>query len=72
HQRPDDLKIIDGIGPVNEAWLHRQGVWYFWQIASWGPQELAWVARHLPNFGSRVYRENWVAQAARLAAQQTM
>jgi predicted flap endonuclease-1-like 5' DNA nuclease len=72
HQRPDDLKIIDGIGPVNERWLHAQGVRYFWQIASWSPAELAWVAHHLPNFGSRVYRENWIAQAAKLAAQQSM
>lgn len=72
HGASDDLKIIDGIGPVNEAWLHAQGVRYFWQIASWTPDELAWVAQHLPNFGTRVYRENWVAQAARLAAQQTM
>jgi predicted flap endonuclease-1-like 5' DNA nuclease len=69
-QRPDDLKLIDGIGPVNERWLHAQGVHYFWQIACWAPEELAWVANHLPNFGSRVYRENWVAQAAKLAAQQ--
>ncbi|MEY4906865.1 MAG: putative rane protein [Pseudomonadota bacterium] len=72
HQRPDDLKIIDGIGPVNERWLHAHGVHYFWQIASWSPAELAWVAHHLPNFGSRVYRENWIAQAAKLAAQQSI
>jgi predicted flap endonuclease-1-like 5' DNA nuclease len=72
HQRPDDLKIIDGIGPVNERWLHAHGVRYFWQIASWSPAELAWVAHHLPNFGSRVYRENWIAQAAKLAAQQSI
>ncbi|MEX8495163.1 hypothetical protein [Sphaerotilus sp.] len=72
HQRPDDLKSIDGIGPVNERWLHAQGVRYFWQIASWSPAELAWVANHLPNFGSRVYRENWIAQAARLAARPSM
>ncbi|HMW24491.1 MAG TPA: hypothetical protein PKC59_13730, partial [Burkholderiaceae bacterium] len=69
HGTPDDLKVIDGIGPVNEAWLHQQGVWYFWQIAAWSAPEVAWVAHHLPNFGSRVYRENWVAQAAKLAAQ---
>lgn len=68
-QHPDDLKVIDGIGPVNERWLHAQGVHYFWQIACWSPEELAWVAHHLPNFGSRVYRENWVAQAAKLATQ---
>jgi predicted flap endonuclease-1-like 5' DNA nuclease len=71
HQPPDDLKVIDGIGPVNERWLHTHGVRYFWQIASWSPAELAWVALHLPNFGSRVYRENWIAQAARLAARQS-
>lgn len=69
HGAPDDLEVIDGIGPVNEAWLHQQGIWYFWQIAAWTAPEVAWVAHHLPNFGSRVYRENWVAQAARLAAQ---
>lgn len=69
HGTPDDLKVIDGIGPVNEAWLHQQGVRYFWQIAAWSAPEVAWVAHHLPNFGSRVYRENWVAQAAKLAAQ---
>ncbi|WP_310460575.1 hypothetical protein [Sphaerotilus sp.] len=72
HQRPDDLKIIDGIGPVNERWLHAHGVRYFWQIASWSPAELAWVANHLPNFGSRVYRENWIAQSAKLATRQSM
>lgn len=64
----DDLKVIVGIGPVNEAWLHQQGIWSFAQIASWNAAEVAWIAHHLPNFGSRVFRENWVAQAARLAA----
>ncbi|HQY09235.1 MAG TPA: hypothetical protein PK797_11060 [Burkholderiaceae bacterium] len=64
----DDLKIIVGIGPVNETWLRQQGIWTFAQIASWNAAELAWIAHHLPNFGSRVYRENWVTQAARLAA----
>lgn len=72
HQPPDDLKVIGGIGPVNERWLHAHGVRYFWQIASWSPAELAWVAHHLPNFGSRVYRENWIAQAATLAARPPM
>jgi predicted flap endonuclease-1-like 5' DNA nuclease/DNA repair exonuclease SbcCD ATPase subunit len=63
----DDLKEIGGIGPVNEKWLHDQGIFYFWQIASWVPEELAWVSQNLPNFGKRVYRENWVAQAMQLA-----
>jgi predicted flap endonuclease-1-like 5' DNA nuclease len=63
----DNLQLIDGIGPVNERWLHRTGIYHFWQIAQWTPDELAWVAHHLPNFGTRVYRENWVAQAAKHA-----
>jgi predicted flap endonuclease-1-like 5' DNA nuclease len=64
---PDDLKEIGGIGPVNEQWLHKQGVFYFWQIASWTPAEAAWIAKNLPKFGGRVYKENWMEQAVRLA-----
>ncbi len=63
----DDLKAIGGIGPVNERWLHRNGIYFFAQIAQWSLEEIAWVARHLPNFGKRVYRENWVRQATELA-----
>jgi predicted flap endonuclease-1-like 5' DNA nuclease/predicted nucleic acid-binding Zn-ribbon protein len=66
-QQADDLKAIGGIGPVNERWLHRNGIYFFAQIAQWSAEELAWVARHLPNFGKRVYRENWVRQATELA-----
>jgi predicted flap endonuclease-1-like 5' DNA nuclease len=64
---PDDLKEIGGIGPVNEKWLHQQGIFHFWQIASFDVANLAWLSKGLPNFGTRVYRENWVDQAARLA-----
>ncbi len=71
-QRPDDLKAIGGIGPVNERWLHRNGIYFYAQVAQWSPEELAWVARHLPNFGKRVYRENWVRQAAELARPDVM
>ncbi len=66
-QRPDDLKAIGGIGPVNERWLHGNGIYFYAQIAGWSLEEMAWVARHLPNFGKRVYRENWVRQAGELA-----
>lgn len=64
---PDDLKEIGGIGPVNEKWLHQQGIFHFWQIAAFDVANLAWLSKGLPNFGTRVYRENWVDQAARLA-----
>lgn len=63
----DDLKAIGGVGPKNEAWLHAQGLFHFWQIATLDVAGVAWLSRNLPAFGSRVYRENWVDQATRLA-----
>lgn len=63
---PDNLQAIQGIGAANEAWLHGCGVWYLWQIAGWKAEEQQWVAAHLPRFGRRVYRENWVGQARAL------
>lgn len=65
--KPDDLKEIGGVGPTNEAWLHEQGVYHFWQIATMQAPAVAWLANNLPTFGKRVYRENWVDQAVRLA-----
>lgn len=67
---PDNLQRINGIGPANQAWLNRCGVWYLWQIAGWKAEEQQWVAGHLPRFGRRVYRENWVAQAKALLDEQ--
>lgn len=65
--RTDDLELILGVGPKNNAWLNEQGIYFFRQIASMDSAELAWVANNLPTFGSRVYRENWVDQCFRLA-----
>lgn len=62
----DDLKIISGVGPVNERELNELGVYHYWQIAEWGPEQVAWIAQRI-RFPNRVMRENWVAQAARLA-----
>jgi predicted flap endonuclease-1-like 5' DNA nuclease len=63
----DDLKEIGGVGPTIEKWLHQNGIYHFWQIAQWGPAELAWVIHQMPSFGERVTRENWVLQASQLA-----
>jgi predicted flap endonuclease-1-like 5' DNA nuclease len=67
---PDNLLRIVGIGPSNQTWLNRCGVWYLWQIAGWKAEEQQWVAGHLPRFGRRVYRENWVGQAKALLDEQ--
>ena len=31
----DDLKRISGVGPMLEKLLNKNGVYYFWQVASW-------------------------------------
>jgi NADH-quinone oxidoreductase subunit E len=65
--RPDDLKVILGIGPKLEALCHRLGFFHFDQIAAWTPAEIAWVDNNLEGFKGRVTRDGWVAQAKELA-----
>jgi predicted flap endonuclease-1-like 5' DNA nuclease len=66
--RPDDLKLIRGVGPKMEAMLHRMGFFHFDQVAAWTPAELAWVDDNLEGFRGRASRDEWVAQARVLAA----
>jgi NADH-quinone oxidoreductase subunit E len=65
--RPDDLKLIKGVGPVLEGVLHEAGVYHFAQIAAWGPEDVAWFEENLEEFKGRVEREGWVEQARQLA-----
>jgi NADH-quinone oxidoreductase subunit E len=64
---PDDLRRIKGIGPVNETRLHELGIFHYDQIAAWTRPEIRWVGTYL-SFPGRIDREEWVSQAARLAA----
>ncbi len=66
--QPDDLKQLSGVGPKLEQTLHGMGIFHFDQIASWGPQELAWMDANLQGFKGRASRDGWVAQAKALAA----
>lgn len=66
--KPDDLKIIKGIGPALEKLCHSLGYFHFDQIAAWTPAEIAWVDDNLEGFKGRVTRDEWVAQAKILAA----
>ena len=61
--KPDDLKTIEGIGPVLEKLCNEMGVFHFDQIAAWGPAEVAWMNGNLKGFKGRVGRDKWVAQA---------
>lgn len=63
---PDDLKQISGVGPVLETKLNELGIYHFWQIARWTPEEVVWVDGFL-NFKGRIARDEWIRQASVLA-----
>jgi NADH-quinone oxidoreductase subunit E len=65
-EKPDDLKLISGIGPKLEQVLNGLGVWTFAQIAGWTAEEIAWVDDYLA-FAERIGRDEWLKQAKALA-----
>ncbi len=60
---PDNLRLIKGIGPVLEAWLHTKGILYFEQIAALSQDEIDALETEQA-FPDRIDRENWKGQAA--------
>lgn len=66
--QPDNLKLINGVGPVLEDLCHSLGYFHFDQIAAWTAAEIAWVDDNLEGFKGRVTRDEWVVQARDLAA----
>lgn len=64
---PDDLEEINGVGPMLCSMLHDIGVYYFWQVAEWGDEEIAFVDEKLQHFRGRIERDDWVGQAEELA-----
>lgn len=65
-QKPDDLKLISGVGPKLETVLNGLGIWTFAQIAEWSVDEIAWVDEFL-QFRGRIERDEWLRQAAALS-----
>ncbi len=63
---PDDLTVISGIGPKLERMLHDIGVYYFWQVSQWTPDDVTYVDEQLEVFKGRITRDGWVTQAGRL------
>ena len=59
----DDLKKISGVGPKLESLLNENGVYYFWQIASWSDSDVIFMDERLDVFKGRIERDSWVAQA---------
>jgi branched-chain amino acid transport system ATP-binding protein len=64
--KKDDLKLIKGIGPVNEGKLNKHGIKTFAQIASWKRADIIEAEAYL-EFDGRIARENWVGQSKMLA-----
>jgi predicted flap endonuclease-1-like 5' DNA nuclease/DNA repair exonuclease SbcCD ATPase subunit len=63
----DDLQAISGLTPSIERWLHSQGLFFFWQVATLDAPSAAWLELHMPaDAGVTMIREQWIAQAARL------
>ena len=65
---PDNLELIEGVGPMLASLLHEIGVFYFWQVAEWTPEEIDWVESKLKHFRGRIRRDDWVGHARALAA----
>ena len=64
--KPDDLKLISGVGPVLEKTLHSHGVTSFAQVAALKQADIVALEEKL-NFKGRIARDNWVKQAVALA-----
>jgi len=63
---PDDLTAIKGIGPKMAEKLEAAGIVRFEQIAAWNQTDSDKTDTIL-SLGGRIARDNWVAQAKKLA-----
>ena len=64
----DDLKVINGIGPVIEKALNRRGIRAWEQLATLKAQDVKNIDEAL-DFPGRIKREEWVQQAKALVKQ---
>lgn len=66
----DDLKLINGIGPTIEQRLNEAGIHTFKQLAALSPQALIDLVDNATNMSvARIERQDWLGQAATLAAE---
>jgi NADH-quinone oxidoreductase subunit E len=64
--KPEDLKVISGIGPKLETLLNKLGIFTLAQIASWSTEDAAKVDQDL-QLNGRVLRDDWRGQAKQMA-----
>ncbi|MET0576414.1 MAG: NADH-ubiquinone dehydrogenase [Mesorhizobium sp.] len=65
-RKPDDLKLISGVGPKLETVLNGLGIWTYGQVAVLSREETAWLDDYL-GFKGRIGRDRWIEQATTLA-----
>ena len=65
-QHTDDLKVLNGIGPVLEQTLNEHGIRSWEQLAALTDAEVATVNDAI-QFPGRIERDRWVAQAKELS-----
>lgn len=63
---PDDLKIINGIGPVLEGKLNAVGIHRYQQIARLTNSEIDHLEAEVMHLSGRIRRYGWVGQAKEL------
>lgn len=64
----DDLKKIDGVGPVIEKKLNELGIYHFRQIAELQPEQAAAIDEAIA-FKGRIERDDWLGQAKKLMSE---
>jgi F-type H+-transporting ATPase subunit b len=64
--KPDDLKLLRGVGPKIEGILHSLGIFTYAQVGKWTAAERDWVDGYL-RFKGRIERDDWIRQAQALA-----
>jgi small subunit ribosomal protein S2 len=62
----DDLKKLTGVSPAIEKMLNDLGIFHFWQIAEFGPQDAGKIGEEV-GLPGRV--EGWIAQAKQFTAE---
>ncbi|HNW78386.1 MAG TPA: phasin family protein [Candidatus Competibacteraceae bacterium] len=62
----DDLKQINGIGPVLEGKLKAAGICSYQQIAALNPADIERLETEVIHFSGRINRDDWIGQARTL------
>ena len=65
-QTQDDLKRINGVGPVMEQKLHQLGIFTFEQVSRMTDREYALLDEIIGEFPGRARRDDWAGQALML------